>query len=195
MDSRTTVEPQLCLASMSPRRALLLEQIGIDFVSMNPAIDESSISAQEARERVRRVARAKARSASAAGMRMPILAADTAVVCDDCELGKPDGRDHAMEMLSMLSGRSHWVYTAVVLRCADTVLETLGATEVWFRNMKTPEIAAYCDSAEPYDKAGAYAIQGRAAVFIRRIEGSYSNVVGLPLYETAAMLKDAGISQ
>lgn len=185
--------PIICLASASPRRAQLLEQIGVHFVTLDPGVDEDSITAPDPRLRVRRVARAKANAALAAGARLPVLAADTAVVCGGIELGKPADRAAAEEMLAMLSGRSHWVYTAVALEHDNLRLEALGITEVWFRNMTSTEIAAYCDSVEPFDKAGAYGIQGRAAIFVTRIEGSYSNVVGLPLYETATLLEQAGI--
>ncbi len=192
MASPTIVDPHLYLASQSPRRAELLTQIGVRFDRILPGIDENAITADEPRERVLRVARAKS-LAVAPPRPLPVLAADTAVVCGNVELGKPADRDDAERMLRMLSNRSHWVYTAVVVRLGERCFEAVVATRVWFSNLDSSAIARYCDDDEPYDKAGAYAIQGRGAIFVRRIDGSYSNVVGLPLYETAALLRQAGI--
>ena len=113
--------------------------------------------------------------------------------CGRFGVGKPRDRDEAMAMLGRLSDRAHWVYTAVVVRRDDRSAEVVAATRVWFAPLTRQAIARYCDGPEPYDKAGAYGIQGRAAVFIHRIEGSDSNVVGLPLYETAQLLERFGI--
>ncbi len=189
----TTADSDLCLASASPRRTELLTQIGVRFVRAVPGIDEAAIHAADARERVLRVAQAKAR-AVATPAALPVLAADTAVVCDGETLGKPVDRDDAMRMLGRLSNRSHWVYTAVVVRAGERRFEAVVATEVWFAELTAAAMTRYCDGDEPYDKAGAYGIQGRGALFVRRIEGSYSNVVGLPLFETASLLRQAGIS-
>jgi septum formation protein len=193
MATPITVEPVLCLASASPRRVELLEQIGVRFVQAIPVIDEAAISASDVRARILAVARAKAAAVDYATDNLPVLAADTAVVCGNIELGKPSDRDQAMAMLAMLSARAHWVYTAVVVRHGERYHEAIGATKVWFTSITAPDIARYCDTPEPYDKAGAYGIQGRAAIFISRIEGSYSNVVGLPLFETAVLLEQTGI--
>ena len=193
MACRTTADPHLCLASASPRRAELLTQIGVRFTCVIPGIDEGAIGGADARDRVLNVARAKSR-AVAPPTALPVLAADTAVVSDGEALGKPVDRDDAMRMLARLSNRSHWVYTAVVVRAGERYFEAVGATEVWFAAIPAAAMTRYCDGEEPYDKAGAYGIQGRGALFVRRIEGSYSNVVGLPLFETAALLRQAGIS-
>lgn len=190
--------PLLCLASASPRRRELLDQIGIPHTQIATGVDESAVADSDPRSRIRAVADLKARAglraiaAHGAG-HLPVLAADTAVVLDGAEMGKPVDRLDAERMLSSLSGRQHWVYTAVVLQTPESRLEQIGATRVWFRPLRPGEIARYCDSEEPFDKAGAYAIQGRAAVFVSHIEGSYSNVVGLPLFETAGLLARIGI--
>lgn len=191
MACRTIAEPVVVLASASPRRAELLRQIGVPFRCEPHPVDETAIGGDTARERVLAIARAKA--AAGGGPALPVLAADTEVVLDGEALGKPSDRADAMRMLGRLSNRSHWVYTAVVVRQGARRFEALGETEVWFRALTSREIERYCESGESLDKAGGYGIQGRAAVFIRRIEGSYSNVVGLPLYETAMLLSRAGI--
>lgn len=188
----TTADPALLLASASPRRAELLAQLGLDFEVCPADIDEDAVTAPAPRSRVLAVARAKG-AAVAARPRQLVLSADTSVVLDEHELGKPRDREEAMAMLGRLSDRAHWVYTAVVVRRDDRSAEVVAATRVWFAPLTRQAIARYCDGPEPYDKAGAYGIQGRAAVFIHRIEGSYSNVVGLPLFETAQLLERFGI--
>ncbi|MBT8144369.1 MAG: Maf family protein, partial [Gammaproteobacteria bacterium] len=127
------------------------------------------------------------------GNHVPILAADTVVVIDDCPLGKPRDREHGLDMLGRLSGRSHQVMTAVATRTSGGERLMLNTTEVRFREIAPAERAAYWDTGEPSDKAGGYAIQGRAAVFIEHIAGSYSGVMGLPLFETAQLLREAGV--
>ena len=122
-----------------------------------------------------------------------MLAADTAVVLADSILGKPRDRSEALAMLGRLSGRMHEVFTAVALRTARGLESRLSASRVRLRELKPDEIESYWDTGEPSDKAGAYAIQGRAAVFIETLEGSYSGVMGLPLFETAELLARAGI--
>ena len=193
MACHTIAEARLCLASASPRRAELLEQIGVAFTRLATDIDEQAVGGDIPRQRALDIARQKAQAAHARESSLPILAADTVVVCEEAELGKPVDREDAARMLMRLSGRSHWVYTAVVVHAGERIFEDIGATEVWFRELSERDIARYCATDEPYDKAGAYGIQGRAAVFISRIEGSYSNVVGLPLFETAVLLEKAGI--
>ena len=186
----------ICLASRSPRRRELLHQIGVNFDVIDVDVDELRRPHEPPEAFVARVALDKARAGQGAlpvGSSMPVLGADTAVVVDDEVLGKPrDGVD-AGRMLSLLSGRSHRVLTAVALVAArETVC--VSASNVTFRTLGDPEYAAYWASGEPADKAGAYAIQGLAAVFISHLEGSYSGVMGLPLYETAALLQESGIT-
>ncbi len=186
----------ICLASRSPRRRELLHQIGVDFDVIDVDVDEQRGPQESAEAIVARVALDKARagrSALPAGSPMPVLGADTAVVIDDEVLGKPrDGAD-AARMLSLLSGRTHRVLTAVAL-VAGRETVCVSTSKVTFRTLGDAECAAYWASGEPADKAGAYAIQGLAAVFISRLEGSYSGVMGLPLYETATLLQESGIT-
>ncbi|HSG10449.1 MAG TPA: Maf family protein [Gammaproteobacteria bacterium] len=186
----------ICLASRSPRRRELLHQIGVDFDVIDVDVDEQRGPQESAEAFVVRVALDKARagrSALPAGSPMPVLGADTAVVIDDEVLGKPrDGAD-AARMLSLLSGRTHRVLTAVAL-VAGRETVCVSTSKVTFRTLGDAECAAYWASGEPADKAGAYAIQGLAAVFISRLEGSYSGVMGLPLYETATLLQESGIT-
>ncbi len=186
----------ICLASRSPRRRELLHQIGVDFDVIDVDVDEQRGPQESAEAFVARVALDKARagrSALPAGSSMPVLGADTAVVIDDDVLGKPrDGTD-AARMLSLLSGRTHRVLTAVAL-VAGRETVCVSTSKVTFRTLGDAECAAYWASGEPADKAGAYAIQGLAAVFISRLEGSYSGVMGLPLYETATLLQESGIT-
>lgn len=125
-------------------------------------------------------------------LNLPVLSADTSVVCDGEILGKPENRRHAIEMLGRLSGRTHQVYSAVSLRSTEH-FEALSVTEVTFRPMDLAEIIAYAQTGEPMDKAGAYAIQGLASVFVASITGSFSGVMGLPLFETAQLLAKQGI--
>jgi septum formation protein len=185
--------PQLVLASASPRRRELLEQIGIRFVVQPANVDEQALPGECPEQTVRRLAAEKSAQVFLrvpAGI--PVLGADTIVVLDGAILGKPTDRDHGFAMLSQLSGREHRVLSAVSVRAHRHWL-TISATRVWFRTLEIPEIAAYWETGEPRDKAGCYAIQGLGSLFVRRIEGSYSGVVGLPLFETAALLGKAGI--
>lgn len=183
----------LHLASASPRRAELLRQIGVDFALLLPAIDESRRDDEAAELYVLRLALEKAR----AGVQMLpkgetglVLGADTVVVCNGEVLGKPADRQEALSMLSRLSGQTHKVMTAIAL-VDDSGEEhsRLSVSQVRFRALSETEIEAYWQSGEPADKAGAYAIQGLAAIFIEHLEGSYSGVMGLPLYETAELLQ------
>jgi septum formation protein len=184
------------LASASPRRGDLLRQIGVRFEVAPAAISEAREPGEQPDAYVMRLARAKADAVwerIAAGDARPVLAADTAVVLDDRVLGKPADTAEAMAMLAELSGRTHRVLTAVALRCARSLETLLCRSEVRFRTTTAEERAAYCRSGEPFDKAGAYAIQGRAAIFVEHLAGSYSSVVGLPLLETAALLERCGV--
>ena len=198
------------LASRSPRRRELLHQIGVRFETLllrveprrPPDVDETQHEAESAEVYVERVAREKA----TVGRRVlvmrtqlfrPVLAADTVVVLEGEVLGKPTSRDEAAQFLRRLSGRTHLVHTVVALATStSTTAEPLMAasvSRVTMRPISDEEIEAYCATNEPMDKAGAYAIQGRAAIFVERLEGSYSGVVGLPLAETASLLTRAGI--
>jgi septum formation protein len=197
-------EPRLILASASPRRSELLRQIGIAHRIVPADIDESALPGESLEACVRRLAAQKALSVQAAAASsqaasgaalLPVLGADTVVVIDGELLGKPRDREDALRMLRRLSGRSHQVLSAVALALPGSrpVRCLLCRSEVRFRSLGEQECAVYCDSGEPLDKAGAYAIQGRAAVFVEQLQGSYSGVMGLPLLETASLLGEAGI--
>ena len=194
------------LASRSPRRRELLKQIGIRFDPLllrlasprGPDVDESQRLDESAAEYVERTARDKARfGLEVLAMRSmlfrPVLAADTIVIVDGRVLAKPADAAEAAEFLRTLSGRTHEVRTAVSLAIQGPLLCTTSVSTVTFRRIEADEIKRYCATPEPYDKAGGYAIQGLASVFVERIEGSYTGVMGLPLYETARMLTQAGI--
>ena len=185
--------PHLILASGSPRRQELLAQIGIRFRQETAGIDETPRAGEAAEDYVVRMALEKARHVHCElAVELPVLGADTAVVIDGRPLGKPMDFDDARDMLGSLSGRDHEVLSAVALvGVRERVV--VNRSKVWFRAIDDTEIAAYWASGEPQDKAGAYAIQGLAAMFIERLEGSYSGVMGLPLFETAQLLKDSGI--
>jgi len=193
--------PRFYLASRSPRRRELLEQAGYVYAEL-PAgaadVDETPQSGEAAMDYVMRVAREKAaagwRAIAAHGLAaLPVLTADTTVVLDGAILGKPDDARHAGEMLTRLSGCVHQVFTAIALANAAGVTTRLSASTVEFRELSPAEIARYVATGEPLDKAGAYAVQGRAAIFIRTISGSYSGIMGLPLFETAELLGTLGI--
>ena len=236
------------LASKSPRRRALLDQIGVDYAIVDAPIDEIRRAGEPPRRFVERMACEKALAGLAAlgdARLAPVLAADTVVALEGRVLGKPRDEEHAMSMLRALSGRMHRVISAVAIAgihagnagagwTRDAARDTGAATgggaagrdaggagcgraddeaprmatgatagdaprvmtsvsRVWFRDLSHDECRAYCESGEPLDKAGAYAIQGRAAVFVARLDGSYSGVMGLPLFETAALLREAGI--
>jgi septum formation protein len=190
----------LLLASGSPRRRAYLEALGIPFEPTPVEVDESPRAGEGAPAYVRRLARAKARTAKARAAQAGdvVLAADTAVVLgqgkDEEILGKPEDGADAHRMLRSLSGRRHRVLTGVAVLRGDRCLERLVSTTVVFRRLRPDEIAWYVSTGEPMDKAGAYAVQGLAAWFVDRIEGSYSNVVGLPLAQTAELLTEIGVS-
>ena len=186
---------QILLASGSPRRSALLTQIGLAFTVFVTDIDESGREGESPGDYVQRLAGEKA----LAGLKMlqldiPVLGADTVVLLDDRILGKPATRCEAAEMLRLLSNRDHLVLSAVALaRAGPRVDVVLNSTRVTFSELPDEFINAYCSTDEPLDKAGAYAIQGRAGQYVSRIEGSYSGVMGLPLYETGALLRAAGV--
>ena len=186
------------LASRSPRRAELLQQMGIDFDMLPSDIDESILPNELPETYVMRLAGSKA-AVGLANMRQanlqqrPILAADTTVSVDGVILGKPENDEDARVMLKRLSGRWHEVHTALALVSTVGIEAVLSTTRVELAPLSDEMIAAYIASGEPRDKAGAYAIQGLAGTFTRRIEGSYSGVMGLPIYETAQLLRNAGI--
>jgi septum formation protein len=209
------------LASGSPRRRQLLKQIGVYFQVLKVDVDESVRAGETPPEYVTRLARAKA----AAGVRraaessegaavaeagaaatartsgaepesgIVVLGADTAVVVDGAILGKPADAQDGERMLRLLSGRAHDVLTAVALATPQGVVSRLSASEVTFRAIDAEEARAYWESAEPADKAGGYAIQGYGAVFVSGLKGSYSGVMGLPLFETAELLRAAGVAR
>jgi septum formation protein len=183
----------VCLASASPRRGTLLAQLGVAYLAQPADIDETLAPGEAAGDYVVRIARAKALAVRARGVALPVLAADTAVVLDETIFGKPRDRADAVAMLAALAGRTHRVLTAVALAHAAGVAIRLSASEVRMRAISEAECAAYWESGEPRDKAGGYAIQGRGAVFIEHLAGSYSGVMGLPLYETAQLLAAAGV--
>lgn len=181
------------LASASPRRRQLLEQIGIRFAVRVPRVDESLLPNESPERYVRRIAAVKAEAIWADAHGVPVLAADTAVVLEGRILGKPGSEADALAMLEALSGRTHKVFTAVALCSRAFADSALNISEVRFRETTADERRAYCDTGEPFDKAGSYGIQGRGAVFVEHLSGSYSGVMGLPLCETARLLEHAGV--
>lgn len=199
------LEPRIYLASRSPRRRELLSQIGVRFELLmfrgvpreDPDVDEAVLPEETPEDYVVRVTLAKAH----AGVRRirerhliphPVLAADTTVEIDGSVIGKPEHEADAVAILQRLSGRTHRVLTAVALSYEGHTEHLLNASEVRFRSLGQDEIKRYVASGEPLDKAGAYGIQGRAAVFIEEIKGSYTGIMGLPLYETALLLRRFG---
>ena len=185
--------PLVCLASESPRRAELLRQIGVPFVVSAAAIDEARAAGEPASDYVLRLARAKALSVRARGTPLPVLAADTTVVIDGEVCGKPASEAEGVAMLQRLAGRTHEVLTAVALASGAGLEVRLSSSAVRLRALTLAECRCYWESGEPRDKAGGYAVQGRGAVFIEHLSGSYSGVVGLPLFETAQLLAAAGV--
>lgn len=195
------------LASRSARRRDLLKQIGIrhnillmrEALSRPADVDETPLPEESPADYVYRITHTKAEAGwlrlKQRGLPLlPVLAADTTVVLDGRILGKPQDIGHAEEMLHALSGQEHQVYTAVGLTFQGQTRLRLSTTTVRFRDISPREIQAYIASGEPHDKAGAYAIQGKAAAFIINIDGSYSGIVGLPLFETSQLLEETGIS-
>ena len=180
------------LATRSPRRRELLSQIGVPHNQLEVQVDEIPIANEAPSEYVIRLALAKAQAGRAIINDLPVLGADTAVVIDNQIMGKPKSSEQAFTMMRRLSGRTHKVLTGVAL-ITDKPESRLSVSRVTFRSVTPAEIQAYWRSGEPVDKAGGYAIQGLGAIFISRLEGSYSGVMGLPLFETAELLSNAGI--
>ena len=187
-------KPVLRLASASPRRRQLLELIGVPHVVTPADIDETPKPQEPPNDYVLRLAREKAEAVWALHADLPVLAADTTVVIDDEILGKPESEGEAHSMLGKLSGRDHMVHTAVALWSDEHQMLFHTSTQVCFAPLSREEIQAYWDSGEPRGKAGAYAIQGLGAVFVTGISGTYTGVMGLPLFETAHLLRQAGIA-
>jgi septum formation protein len=200
-----TLEPRIYLASRSPRRRELLTQIGVRFELLmfrgvpreDPDVDEAVLPEESPEDYVVRVTLAKAQ----AGVQRirerhliphPVLAADTTVEVDGSVIGKPEHEADAVAILQRLSGRTHRVLTAVALSDGIRVEHLTNVSEVRFRLLENAEIRRYVASGEPLDKAGAYGIQGRAAIFVEEIRGSYTGIMGLPLYETAILLRRYG---
>ena len=193
MPSPSSRPPLLCLASASPRRRELLGQLGVPHVVAVPNIDEVVLAGESAADYVVRMARAKARIGHPHGAELPVLAADTTVLIEERIYGKPASAEDGIGMLLQLSGRSHEVLTAVALAAAGEVSHRLSRSEVRFRHLSLAEAIAYWNTGEPHDKAGSYAVQGHGAVFVEHLSGSYSGVMGLPLFETAELLAAAGV--
>ena len=194
-------DKRIYLASRSPRRRDLLKQIGVPFellllredLRRGADVDETPLPDESPGVYVLRVAGAKATTAvrqiAYRGLpQKPVLAADTTVVFDDRIIGKPQNAQDAARMLRTLSGREHHVLTAVALALRDRVETQISVSSVWFQELSDADIHRYVATGEPLDKAGAYAIQGRAGAFVARIAGSYSGIMGLPLVETAELL-------
>ncbi|MDP2795560.1 MAG: Maf family protein [Sulfurisoma sp.] len=201
----THLEPRIYLASKSPRRRELLAQIGVHFDLMlfragtreDPETNEDTRAGETPDDYVRRVAMAKAsHGARLVGVRRlaprPVLAADTTLDVDGEVVGKPQDEQEAMAILARLSGRTHRVLTCVAIAHGERVEQRTSISEVRFRPLDADEIRRYALTGEPLDKAGAYGIQGRAAIFIEEIRGSHSGIVGLPLCETALLLRIFG---
>ena len=185
---------QIILASASPRRKELLNQIMVTPVIHPVDLDETPLPDEKPLAYVQRLAAEKSALCVAATLstNLPVLAADTAVVMDGCIMGKPKNREDGLTMLTRLSGRTHQVYTAISLR-GKQHWQAVSITEVTFRKLAKVEIEAYWQTGEPVDKAGCYAIQGLGGLFVESINGSFSGVVGLPLFETAGLLAKQGI--
>ena len=198
-----TATPVLCLGSASPRRSELLRQIGVPHCVRSVDLDETALPGEAPADYVLRLAAAKALAVQAAriaagAQSLPVLGADTTVTIDGAVLGKPRDATELAVMFSKLGGREHEVLSAVAVATRDAagapqVGTRLSRTRVRFRTIAPGEAAAYWATGEPRDKAGGYGIQGLGAVFVESIAGSYSGVVGLPLAETAALLREAGV--
>jgi septum formation protein len=199
-------DKKIYLASKSPRRRELLRQIGVEFELLmlrsdgprGADVTEEELPGESAYDYVGRVAAEKAAFAWNLVQRRhlvprPVLAADTTVTIDGIILGKPANNAEAVAMLNQLSGRSHQVMTAVAVHYHDLALQVTQVSDVRFGQLSAASIQAYCATQEPYDKAGGYGIQGLASLFVEHIEGSHSGIMGLPLYETAQLLRQAGL--
>lgn len=189
-------DPRLILASASPRRGDLLDQLGVMYTSEPADIDEARRLGELPADYVQRMAQEKAQTVAALypTPAFVVLSADTTVVLDDAVLGKPSDKEDAMSILTSLSGRWHTVLTAVCLIGVDGMQYEVVETRVEFATLSQADCEAYLATTEPWDKAGAYGIQGLGGAFVRAIEGSYTNVVGLPLWETWRLLSAHGIA-
>lgn len=186
--------PLLHLASASPRRRQILASLGVCHTWKGVDVDEAPMTDEPAGELALRLALAKARASRAeGGGQAVILGADTVVTLDGLHFGKATSEEQALCMLSRLSGREHTVFTAVAVSTMEAEISTLAQSNVRFRSIDTAEAIAYWRTGEPAGKAGAYAIQGIGGIFVTALSGSYSGVVGLPVYETAGLLRQAGI--
>ena len=183
---------EIILASQSPRRRELLERMGLSFTVRAADIDETMDPEQDPAQEVARVSRAKAMAVTA-GPGDVVLAADPTVVCGRRILGKPGTSQQAAQMLQLLSGRDHQVMTGWTVRRDGAVFTQTEVSHIFFRPLEEAEIAAYVATGEPLDKAGAYGIQGLAALFVTRLEGDYYNVMGLPLCALAQQLRKLGV--
>jgi len=187
-------QPILHLASSSPRRREILLSMGLRFTYAGVDIDETRAAGESATDMVLRLAIGKASAAAVARHGdLPIMGADTVVVCGDRILGKPSSKEDGLQMLAHLSGKRHQVLTAVSVLAGQTEKTAVSVTDVVFREITPDEALAYWQSGEPEGKAGAYAIQGKGGIFAQSISGSYSGVVGLPVFETASLLDWAGV--
>ncbi len=190
------VSAQIILASASPRRFELLEQIGVRAFVQSVDIDESQKQDEPVMTYVQRLAMEKAQIGFETienGQKLPVLGSDTIVVIDEVVLGKPRNRQQAKNMLQLLSGKKHTVHTSVAIVTYKEKLIATSSTQVQFKVLDEQEIDSYLATGEADDKAGSYAIQGGAAQFISNINGSFSGVMGLPLYETVQLLKQCGV--
>lgn len=181
--------PSVQLASKSPRRAELLEQIAVPFRVVSVDVDETRRGSEPVQDFVVRLAETKARAGFEISPRLPTLGSDTIVYCEGEIFGKPTNKDDALRMLAKMSANSHEVFTAVAVYDGERLLSELVVSQVKFRAISDSEAEAYWQTGEPSDKAGGYGIQGKAAVFIEELKGSYSAVMGLPLCETASLLR------
>lgn len=185
----------LHLASASPRRRELLTALGLSFTYAGVDVDESPLAGEPFSDMVLRLATTKSRTAFDTGEHtVPVLGADTIVVVGDRIFGKPESKEEALQMLASLSGRSHRVLTGVAVVAKGELETAVSLTEVQFREIHPDEAEAYWQSGEPAGKAGAYAVQGLGGVFVSGMKGSYTGVVGLPVFETAGLLRQAGIA-
>lgn len=197
MDDETQ-QYQIVLASASPRRLLLLQQIGIEAMVYPVDIDETARSYESPLDLVKRLALEKARTGHNAmiqkGNKLPVLGSDTIVEINGSVLGKPSDELEAENMLAMLSGRIHSVHTAVAVVTSFGEYSEMSSSRVEFTSLNKDMIRSYIETGEPLGKAGAYAIQGIAGQFVKSLDGSYSGVMGLPLYETTRVLEACGIN-
>ena len=193
----SSMAAQIILASASPRRRELLQQIGIKAIVQSVDIDEAQKQNETVRDYVERLAMEKAQcgfDTISNDEQLPVLGSDTIVEIDGEILGKPENRQQAKKMLMQLSGKNHQVYTSVAIVTHDKSVIMTSSSQVEFKTLEAQEIDSYLASGEADDKAGAYAIQGIAAQFVKNINGSFSGVMGLPLYETVELLKQCGVT-